>query len=215
MARLTAPLLSLDARGQIGEAIVFSGWKGIKYARQYVIPANPQTTAQQEVRGVFSTLSEIWKRLPVTGRAPFIYAARGNPLTPRNVHVRESVAALIDQATLDEYVMSVSGGQAVPLTAMTPADAGGQVIELTCTIPSIPIGYTLQAVVGAAMLDGDPSPVIERTTIVAIDAAAPYVVSLDVGVAGNYQVGAWCSFTRDSDSLPFTSAALRDQQVVA
>lgn len=51
MAVLKAPLLSLDARGQLGKAIVFSGWKGIKVARQHVVPANPNTADQQTQRG--------------------------------------------------------------------------------------------------------------------------------------------------------------------
>jgi len=43
MSKLTGPLLSFGARGQIGKAMVTSTWKGVPYARQYVVPANPQT----------------------------------------------------------------------------------------------------------------------------------------------------------------------------
>lgn len=61
MARVTAPLLSLDARGKIGNALVFMGWKGIKDVRQYVIPANPQTADQVTQRTSFSDMVSAWK----------------------------------------------------------------------------------------------------------------------------------------------------------
>lgn len=51
MAKLKAPLLSLGASGQLGKAIVYFGWKGLDLAREYVIPANPKTTAQTTQRG--------------------------------------------------------------------------------------------------------------------------------------------------------------------
>src|SRR5215467_10281648 len=50
MARTTSPLLSLGASGSIGKSIVFGTWKGLSYARQYVVPQNPKTTAQTATR---------------------------------------------------------------------------------------------------------------------------------------------------------------------
>lgn len=60
MAKLTAPLLSLNARGKFARTIVFSGWKGEKTARQYVEPANPNTAAQQTVRTSFTDAVNEW-----------------------------------------------------------------------------------------------------------------------------------------------------------
>ena len=213
MARLTAPLLSLDARGQIGKALVFSGWKGIKYARQYVIPANPQSVAQQEVRGVFSTLNEMWKRMPAGARQPFIYAVRGQALTDRNRHVQASLAVLIGEADLDELVMSVATGQAVAPATIASVDGGGQTIDVTLTAPVLPVGYSLEWMEAAALLDGDPSPALIRTTIFGQDDVAPYVINLDVGVAGTYQVGGWCHMA--SLGVYYCSIALRETVVVA
>lgn len=51
MAKLKAPLLSLGASGAIAKTIVFFPWKGINAARQYVVPANPRTSAQNTQRG--------------------------------------------------------------------------------------------------------------------------------------------------------------------
>lgn len=60
MAKLTAPLLSLGAAGQLGKALVFFPWKGIKAVRTYVIPANPNTADQQTQRGYMDTAVEVW-----------------------------------------------------------------------------------------------------------------------------------------------------------
>ena len=51
MAKLTAPLFSFGASGAIGKSLVFFPWKGINAVRQFVIPANPKTTAQATQRG--------------------------------------------------------------------------------------------------------------------------------------------------------------------
>jgi hypothetical protein len=50
MAKLSGPLMSMDARGQVGKTLVFSGWKGVKVARQFVVPAYTNTTAQSTQR---------------------------------------------------------------------------------------------------------------------------------------------------------------------
>lgn len=51
MAKLKAPLMSLGASGKLAGALVYFGWKGLDVVRQYVIPANPKTTAQNTQRG--------------------------------------------------------------------------------------------------------------------------------------------------------------------
>lgn len=61
MSRLTAPLLSFSASGQIAKTIVMSVWKGIPYARKYVVPANPNTAAQQTQRGYVTSVVSAWK----------------------------------------------------------------------------------------------------------------------------------------------------------
>lgn len=50
MAKVTMPLGGVRARGKLGNTLVFFPWKGINCARIYVIPANPNTAAQQAQR---------------------------------------------------------------------------------------------------------------------------------------------------------------------
>jgi len=51
MAKLKGPLFSFGAAGAIGKTLVYFGWKGLDVVREYVIPANPQTTPQTTQRG--------------------------------------------------------------------------------------------------------------------------------------------------------------------
>lgn len=58
MAKVNGPLMSMDASGKLGDAIVFSKWKGRNYVRQLVTPANPQTADQKTVRSILGTLAK-------------------------------------------------------------------------------------------------------------------------------------------------------------
>ena len=49
MPKWKSPIFS-DIRNAIGDNVVFSMWKGRPFFRAYVIPANPNTLAQQAVR---------------------------------------------------------------------------------------------------------------------------------------------------------------------
>lgn len=57
MAKVTGPLFSMTASGQLGKAIVYASWKGIEYVREYLIPANPKTANQGDVRLVLGGLA--------------------------------------------------------------------------------------------------------------------------------------------------------------
>jgi len=63
MAKVAGPLLSLSASGKFANTLVASVWKGIPYMRQYVVPANPQTTAQVAHRALFTSGVSFWQTL--------------------------------------------------------------------------------------------------------------------------------------------------------
>ena len=50
MAKVSGPLMSMDARGAFAGALVFSNWKGRPVVRQLVTPGNPASAAQMTVR---------------------------------------------------------------------------------------------------------------------------------------------------------------------
>jgi len=60
MAKVTSPLFSMGASGQLGKSLVYMTWKGIDDVRQYVIPANPKSPDQTTQRGYFSSAVALW-----------------------------------------------------------------------------------------------------------------------------------------------------------
>lgn len=60
MAIVHGPLFSMAASGTIGEAIVFSKWKGRSYVRERVIPSNPKSGGQVGRRAMFKYLTQVW-----------------------------------------------------------------------------------------------------------------------------------------------------------
>lgn len=53
MAKVTGPLMSMTASGKLADTLVFFSWKGISTVRQFIIPANPQSADQGDIRLVF------------------------------------------------------------------------------------------------------------------------------------------------------------------
>lgn len=62
MAKVDGPLMSLEARGKIADAIVFFPWKGRHAVRQWLKPTNPQKTLMGYVR---ASLRAIGKEIKV------------------------------------------------------------------------------------------------------------------------------------------------------
>ncbi len=60
MAKPRAPLFGFGASGQLGKALVYGSWKGIDVAREYVVPANPNTAAQSTQRGYMTYAVGQW-----------------------------------------------------------------------------------------------------------------------------------------------------------
>lgn len=56
MARVTGPLMSMEASGTIGQTLTFSNWVGRQYVRRWTRPANPQTVDQMDQRNAFSVV---------------------------------------------------------------------------------------------------------------------------------------------------------------
>jgi hypothetical protein len=66
MAKVSAPLLSMDARNKIGDALVFIGWKGLKTVRMWLKPAQPRTGKQGDVRLILGGLGRACKPADTT-----------------------------------------------------------------------------------------------------------------------------------------------------
>jgi len=90
MVKVAGPAMSLDASGSLGGAIVFSSWKGRKYARTLVVPKNPKTTLQVGIRSMMKGLTQPWKAF-TTQKATWALAAAADSISPFNVYVRNNM----------------------------------------------------------------------------------------------------------------------------
>lgn len=68
MAKVEGPLMSIEARGKIADAIVFFPWKGRHVVRQWLKPTNPQSTAQGFARSALKAIGKWVKEIVCTSK---------------------------------------------------------------------------------------------------------------------------------------------------
>lgn len=90
MATVTSPLMSMDASGQIGHAVVYSKWKGRNYVRRYAKPSNPNTPAQSGVRKLFAYLVSRFLGLSDTAQADWKAAGQAMAMTGTNFYIQQN-----------------------------------------------------------------------------------------------------------------------------
>lgn len=217
MAKVTAPLLSMGARGQIGGSMVLAKWRGIDYARQYVKPANPQTEAQQANRKRFALLREMHKLAPGTLRDPWDAFAKGRPFTGVNKFVGENVRVLKGETDMALFIASPGAAGGVPPQAVAGAD-GANPGEVTVTITvsdQLPTGWTVDSVAAVAFPNQDPAgfftgPLVAGTA----EAPADEVTLAGLPAAGEVVVAGWVVYTKPDGSKAY-SVSLSDVVALA
>lgn len=95
MARVSAPLLSLDASGTLAKAITFSKWKGRNYVRTRVIPANPRSGLQVGMRAGIAGYPGMWNlQMSAATRALWNAAVGSEAISGFNLFTRVSQKSL-------------------------------------------------------------------------------------------------------------------------
>lgn len=205
MAKVTAPLLSFGAGGQIANTQVYANWKGRPYVRRYVVPSNPQTTAQTSTRNAFANASSIWKLMASLGVAPWNRFAEGQVLTGRNAFMSDFIKELRGKADLTDMIFSPGAKGGLIALSATPT-AGVDNITIDVVPPTPPTGWTVQAAVGMAILDQDPEAITTAVTVAAEDLTDPYAVVLTgLTVAAPYRWGAWLRWLKPDGSIAYGS----------
>jgi hypothetical protein len=103
MAKVTGPLLSLDASGTVASTITFSRWKGINYVRQRVIPTYSNTFKQVAIRSLMTDASRAWAGLGITLQTAFNTAAAGTAMSGFDLFMRNSVLKNYDASVSPFY----------------------------------------------------------------------------------------------------------------
>ncbi len=91
MATVIWSALLSDARGKIGD-VVFSGWKGRAYVRRRVIPANPNSAAQQAIRGAMTLCVASWQSFSANEKNSWIDYAASRAISTFNAFVQSNVS---------------------------------------------------------------------------------------------------------------------------
>jgi hypothetical protein len=212
MAKLTGPLLSFGARGSVGKTLVAAKWRGIAYARQHVIPANPQTVAQQATRTLFAELREMWKLAPAEIYNTWNAFAQGRPFLGVNKWVGENIRVTLGEADFNNIIFSPGAKGGVPPVSFAAVTGGGSgEIDFTFVAPTPPTGWTLNSVVAAAFNDQVPGGIFTGP-FVAETVAAPTLTGTwtGLGSAEACQVGGWLIWNKPDASLAY-SVGITDQ----
>lgn len=215
MAKITAPLLSMGARGQIGKSMVVAKWRGITYARQHVVPANPRTTAQQANRTRFALLREMYKLAPQAVRAPWEAFATGRPFLAVNKFVGENNRLLNGQTDFALGLMSPGARGGLPpggVVAVTGGATGE--VDVTVTVPTqLPDGWTVTMCAAAAFPEQDPVGIFEGPFVAGTDAATPFEITLaGLPAATSCACFGWVVYEKSNGDLAY-SVSLYDEAV--
>ena len=95
MAKVTAPFMSLAARGTIGKALTASAWKGVAYMRVRVIPKLSTAAASIAIRALIKDASEAWKNetspIDTAYKAAYDLLAVGQAYSGFNLYMKDAV----------------------------------------------------------------------------------------------------------------------------
>lgn len=205
MAKVTGPILSLGAKGQIAKGMVFATWRGVKYARQYVVPSNPNSTKQQAVRSLFAGLNSIYKYTPEDVRQAWTAAASGRKLFDRNLFISQNLTELKGGSDRSDIVMSPGALGGPPLEGMTATtgSSSGE-IDVTAEKPDVTDDWHLTKVIFAAVPNASPGSILSEvlSTLGTTDFPASETIDgLDTGQ--EYVISAFPIWTRPDGRTAF------------
>lgn len=207
MAKTTAPLFGFAAEGSVGESITFSQWRGIRYAKRYTKPSNPNTTEQQLTRGVFAMLNQFWKLAPAGMVNAWTAFAKGRSFVNRNAFIGQNTRLLRQDppaTSMIDMIASPGVGGAAPPSSISAAVGDTQTI-ITVGLPSVPTGWTLAASAGIAFVDQAPDDPFTSQVHYASDAVSPEDLTITGLTNGEtYVVAVWLQFTKPDGSTAYS-----------
>lgn len=155
--------------------VVAANWKGIQYIRSYVIPANPQSTAQIVQRNRNTCKVWMWQELSVLWRQAWAAFIAGEAQSDFNAFVGFNK---VDPMADPGLIASPFNPDVDPIDDFAFVDAGSQVVNLTWTDPTIPNSKVLvfvheQMALPATLMTRDDFPAgdLIQCAEVAADAA--------------------------------------------
>lgn len=172
MAKVTAPLFSFGARGKLADALVYFPWKGIDVVRSYVVPANPNSAAQQTQRGRLTNGVNDWHSIGIDADDEVAWdrhaATRPSSMSGFNSFISDHIGiqavpstpdmgfdgSLVDDAdnTFSASIEEAGGATSVDMiwgvspTSLINTEAGSETVNVWAFTPAVNVaGQTLYA----------------------------------------------------------------------
>jgi len=206
MAKPSAPLLSLGAAGTIGKSVVYASWRGKSYARRHVVPANPNSIAQQGVRTPFQWCQQVYKWLPADVVAAWDAYAKGKALTGRNAFSKFNMAVLAGATDIDILTMSPGALGGLPPLSVVATPGSGQ-LSIAIEAPPAPNSdWTIQKAIGAVIKSQSPQSGTDYITSSGEDATSTYAVVITGLDAVEYQVFGFFVWTRPDGKTAYSQS---------
>jgi hypothetical protein len=118
-------------------------------------------------------------------------------MTDRNAWMKQNLALLRDELTLDGIILSPGARGGLTATPVITGGAGDITFDFTAPSP-LPSGWTIISAVGAAILDQDSHAPTDLVIHGDHDTTDPYQVILSGLAAGDYQAAGWFVFQRSA-----------------
>jgi hypothetical protein len=187
-AIVNGPLFSLDASGKIGNALVYTKWKGRSVVREYVIPANPNSFAQRAQRVLVAALNALWKAATPTDKDSWVDLAIAGNYSTFNGFMSFNLDAMGSGAdptinrdvtpaapTSESDTMTATGGvNRVEFAGLIADPTPGEVLLIAMVPGTTPPGKNLAALVHAFGISG-----------------ASWTGSIEGVPAGTYAASSW------------------------
>lgn len=95
MAKVKHPLLSSEARGALGRAMIFQHQRVAgAIVKGYAVPSGPAAASQLAQRALYRTALDGWAALDDEGRAAYAARAEGQNLLGINLYIRENLGPM-------------------------------------------------------------------------------------------------------------------------
>lgn len=203
MAKVKNPLMGMEAAGAIGDSLVMAKWKGVQYARKYVIPANPRTTEQTKTRDVFTFLNQVFMGAPPVFREPWQAYVKGQALTDRNAFIKFNIPLLREEVDISTLLVSpgVLGGYAI---ASFAAEGGTGQVTSSVEVPALPGGWSVSRVVFFLFKDQDPHEDFSGFWAYATKESPPYTYTFTGLESGDYVAAAYVRYMRPDGKYAYS-----------
>ncbi len=163
-ATVDGPLFSLEARGKIGNAMVFFPWKGRHAVRRWLKPTNPRDIDQKLIRQKLASVGQvIGKFLSIASATPngSLATIEWKTLTPAtqiwNAYIaKKALTDLASDAAWTALMDAIDGTSMVTVWQNCAADMGMKTLYATqdAYATDIPPEHQLAAVAYAAQQAG-------------------------------------------------------------